>query len=53
MEKTVERCDLTLVEGSADGQAQEEDSNQDSLESKLIIRLHCKHGKEEISQSSF
>ncbi|TFK44246.1 Rad9-domain-containing protein [Crucibulum laeve] len=44
VEKTVERCELSIVEGiqPAEGVVLEED--QDSLESKLILRLHCKHG---------
>lgn len=42
MEKTVERCDLSIVEGVPDEDNVNED--HDSLESKLIIRLHCKHG---------
>ena len=43
MEKAVEKCELSIVEGGAEDQnAHEED--RDSLESKLIVRLHCKHG---------
>ncbi|EIN09554.1 hypothetical protein PUNSTDRAFT_133340 [Punctularia strigosozonata HHB-11173 SS5] len=46
VEKTVERCELSVVEGAPPTRAGEEapDDDHDSLESKLIIRLHCKHG---------
>ncbi|KAK0225862.1 Rad9-domain-containing protein [Armillaria fumosa] len=39
VEKTVEKCDLSIVEGG-----HMDDETQDGLESRLIIRLHCKHG---------
>ncbi|KAI0319386.1 Rad9-domain-containing protein [Amylostereum chailletii] len=39
-EKTVEKCELSIVEGATD----DDDDEQDSLESKLVVRLHCKHG---------
>ncbi|PPQ84592.1 hypothetical protein CVT25_015795 [Psilocybe cyanescens] len=42
VEKSVERCELSIVEGNAD--EGEGDEDRDSLESKLIVRLHCKHG---------
>ncbi|KAJ7647375.1 Rad9-domain-containing protein [Roridomyces roridus] len=38
VEKSVERCELSIVEGDGTGE------DQDGLESKLIVRLHCKHG---------
>ncbi|TFY50908.1 hypothetical protein EVJ58_g10835 [Rhodofomes roseus] len=41
VEKTVEKCELVITDG--DAPAQEEDE-QDSLESRLTVRLHCKHG---------
>ncbi|CAL1714621.1 unnamed protein product [Somion occarium] len=42
VEKTVTKCDLSIVHGEApEG---EEDEDHDSLESKLIVRLYCKHG---------
>lgn len=41
VDKTVERCELSVVEGIEPG---EEDENRDTLESKLIVRLFCKHG---------
>lgn len=40
--KSVERCELTFAEGGAAQPLDEEE--RDSLESKLIVRLHCKHG---------
>jgi len=42
MEKSVERCVLSIVEGDQDGG--DDDDERDTLESKLILRLHCKHG---------
>ncbi|KAJ7462242.1 Rad9-domain-containing protein [Mycena galericulata] len=42
VEKSVERCELSIVEGAQDSDRSEED--RDGLESKLIVRLHCKHG---------
>ena len=42
MEKSVERCELSIVEGlDADPGSDEE---VDGLESKLVIRFLCKHG---------
>ncbi|KAA1469006.1 hypothetical protein DENSPDRAFT_552806 [Dentipellis sp. KUC8613] len=41
VEKTVDRCDLFVVEGAA---GEEDDEDRDSLESRLVVRLHCKHG---------
>lgn len=43
MEKSVERCELSIVEGQLANNEEEADE-EDSLESKLIIKLHCKHG---------
>jgi cell cycle checkpoint control protein RAD9A len=40
LEKTLERLDLIVV----DGVFNHEDEDEDSLEGKLIVRLHCKHG---------
>ncbi|EKM50030.1 uncharacterized protein PHACADRAFT_264515 [Phanerochaete carnosa HHB-10118-sp] len=40
--KSVERCELTFVEGGAAQQLDAEEG--DSLESRLIVRLYCKHG---------
>jgi cell cycle checkpoint control protein RAD9A len=39
-DKTVERCELSIVDPEVGGTEEEEDS----LESKLIIRTYCKHG---------
>lgn len=39
VEKSVERCELSIVEGN-----DQEGDREDGLESKLILRLHCKHG---------
>lgn len=44
VEKSVERCELSIVEGT-DGD-ESSDEEVDSLESKLIIKLLCKHGKQ-------
>ncbi|KAJ7783085.1 Rad9-domain-containing protein [Mycena metata] len=41
VEKSVERCELSIVNGGAQDA---DDEDQDGLESKLIVRLHCKHG---------
>ncbi|KAF7298228.1 hypothetical protein HMN09_01044800 [Mycena chlorophos] len=43
IEKSVERCELSIVEGTAGSEARLDES-QDGLESRLIVRLHCKHG---------
>ena len=41
LEKSLDRLDLIIVDGdSIDG-----DEDHDSLEGKLIVRLHCRHGK--------
>ncbi|KAJ3554908.1 hypothetical protein NP233_g12328 [Leucocoprinus birnbaumii] len=42
VEKAVERCELSIVEGSDVDPTSDEEV--DSLESKLIIRFLCKHG---------
>ncbi|KAF8444547.1 Rad9-domain-containing protein [Boletus edulis BED1] len=41
IEKTVERCELVIIEGPSSDQSEED---EDTLESRLIVRLHCKHG---------
>ncbi|KAL4078438.1 Rad9-domain-containing protein [Scleroderma yunnanense] len=43
IDKTVERCELSILEGLPPSE-EELDEDQDSLESRLIIKLHCKHG---------
>jgi cell cycle checkpoint control protein RAD9A len=48
IEKTVDRCELSIVEGVLPAQGadyDDGDEDRDSLESKLIVRLHCKHGE--------
>jgi cell cycle checkpoint control protein RAD9A len=49
LEKTLERLDLIVV----DGVFNHEDEDFDSLEGKLIVRLHCKHGEVTISAFAF
>jgi len=44
-EKTVERCEFTIVEATDLYEQDEPNEDQDTLESRLIIRLHCKHGR--------
>ncbi|KAF9649182.1 hypothetical protein BDM02DRAFT_3260512 [Thelephora ganbajun] len=39
-DKTVEKCELSIVDPEA-GETEEE---EDSLESKFVVRMHCKHG---------
>ncbi|KAH8103973.1 Rad9-domain-containing protein [Cristinia sonorae] len=41
VEKSVHKCEISIVNGEPGGSA---DEDHDSLESKLILRLHCKHG---------
>ncbi|KAG6850968.1 hypothetical protein H0H93_005837 [Arthromyces matolae] len=46
VEKAVERCEMSIVEGQTS--PNEEDTqtadDQDELETRLIVRLHCQHG---------
>jgi cell cycle checkpoint control protein RAD9A len=44
VEKTVEKCELAIAEGGEPEENEGNDLERDSLESKLIVRLHCKHG---------
>ncbi|KAI0954118.1 hypothetical protein AcV7_007440 [Taiwanofungus camphoratus] len=44
VEKTVDKCELSIVDPEYTGQAIYNDENADTLESRLIVRLHCKHG---------
>ncbi|KAG1876073.1 Rad9/Ddc1 [Suillus tomentosus] len=44
IEKTLERCEFIIVEATDLYDQNEPDEDQDTLESRLIIRLHCKHG---------
>ncbi|OCH96237.1 hypothetical protein OBBRIDRAFT_765738 [Obba rivulosa] len=41
VEKTVDKCELSLHDGGIAGQ---DDEESDTLESRLTVRLHCKHG---------
>ncbi|KAJ3923889.1 Rad9-domain-containing protein [Lentinula edodes] len=41
VESTLERCEISIVEGVSAEEAADE--TQDGLESKLVVRLHCKH----------
>ncbi|KII92728.1 hypothetical protein PLICRDRAFT_51091 [Plicaturopsis crispa FD-325 SS-3] len=43
VDKSVDKCEMSIVEGSS---VREKDGDEDSdgLESKLIVRMHCKHG---------
>ena len=43
IEKSLEKCEISIVEGSQDSRSCA-DEDVDSLESKLVIRLHCKNG---------
>ncbi|KAH7909331.1 Rad9-domain-containing protein [Hygrophoropsis aurantiaca] len=43
-EKSVERCELSIVEGVLSTDQEGPNEDQDTLESRLIVRLHCKHG---------
>ncbi|RPD64143.1 hypothetical protein L226DRAFT_611743 [Lentinus tigrinus ALCF2SS1-7] len=44
-EKGCEKCDLIITDGpSQNPQMDDEDEECDSLESRLTVRLHCKHG---------
>lgn len=45
----MERCELSIVEGKPTVEGEEVDEDEDSLESKLIVKLHCKHGQFAIS----
>ncbi|EPQ56505.1 hypothetical protein GLOTRDRAFT_115739 [Gloeophyllum trabeum ATCC 11539] len=44
VEKSVTRCELSVVEGVMSERDEVDSAESDTLESKLIVRLHCKHG---------
>ncbi|KAH9919950.1 Rad9-domain-containing protein [Amylocystis lapponica] len=44
VEKTVEKCELSIADGDAATQDAGDDEDRDMLESRLTVRLHCKHG---------
>ncbi|KAF9263402.1 hypothetical protein L218DRAFT_973189 [Marasmius fiardii PR-910] len=41
-DSSVERCEISIVEG--EGSANKDEDEEDSLESRLVVRLYCKHG---------
>ncbi|KAJ7262222.1 Rad9-domain-containing protein [Mycena haematopus] len=43
VEKSVERCELSIADDAQQANDRS-DEERDGLESKLIVRLHCKHG---------
>ncbi|CAE6397384.1 unnamed protein product [Rhizoctonia solani] len=44
VEKSLEKCELSVVEGVEGGTADDDQNDDQSVESKLVIRLHCKFG---------
>ncbi|KDN51069.1 hypothetical protein RSAG8_00698, partial [Rhizoctonia solani AG-8 WAC10335] len=45
VEKSLEKCEMSIVEGVEGGVAEGEEQAEDqSAESKLVLRLHCKYG---------
>ncbi|THH32490.1 hypothetical protein EUX98_g1666 [Antrodiella citrinella] len=44
VEKSVHKCELSIVHGELPSTGSTSDEEHDSFESKLILRLHCKHG---------
>ncbi|KAF8507795.1 Rad9-domain-containing protein [Hysterangium stoloniferum] len=44
VEKAVDRCSLSIIEGGCADDNDTSDNIEDNLETKLIVRLHCKHG---------
>ncbi|PCH36237.1 hypothetical protein WOLCODRAFT_126890 [Wolfiporia cocos MD-104 SS10] len=44
LDKTVEKCELSITEGGPAISIDDATGEEDSLESKLIVRLHCTHG---------
>ncbi|KAK7057232.1 Rad9-domain-containing protein [Favolaschia claudopus] len=43
VEKSVERCELSILDGAPQDNDRSDD-DRDGLESRLVVRLHCKHG---------
>lgn len=39
-DRAVEKCEFSIV----DSESGDTDEEEDGLESKLVIRMHCKHG---------
>lgn len=52
VEKTVDRCEMSVVEGRDATEEETSEENRDDLETRLIIRLHCKHGASGVSYGS-
>ncbi|KIK67139.1 hypothetical protein GYMLUDRAFT_238472 [Collybiopsis luxurians FD-317 M1] len=53
VESTLEKCEISIAEDvSAQQGANADDESRDGLESKLVVRLHCKHGLWSIPQLS-
>ncbi|KAL5636831.1 hypothetical protein ACGC1H_000710 [Rhizoctonia solani] len=45
VEKSLEKCEMSIIEGVGGGAAGDEEQLEDqSAESKLVIRFHCKYG---------
>ena len=45
-EKACEKCEFVITDGpSQTTSLEDEDEERDTLESRLTVRLHCKHGK--------
>lgn len=45
VEKTVDRCEMSIIEGrEATEDSEPPRYDQDDLETRLIVQLHCKHG---------
>ena len=40
-DKAVEKCELSIV----DPESGDMDEEEDGLESKFVVRMHCKHGR--------
>lgn len=53
VEKSVNSCELIFTDGGDSRLGQNDDENEDSLESRLIVRLRCKHGKYSFFLNSF
>lgn len=47
VEKSVERCEFVISDGpppQPDDSVDEDEQEEDTLESTLVLRLHCQHG---------
>ncbi|PIL25203.1 hypothetical protein GSI_13092 [Ganoderma sinense ZZ0214-1] len=43
-EKACEKCEFVITDGPSQTISLDDDEERDSLESRLTVRLHCKHG---------